>query len=49
MGILEKTKLERANLAFDILGSSKVCSTPVVQRSSTIAVNLKDCENSVRL
>ena len=30
---LEKPKLKRANLAFDILGSSKVCSTPVLRTS----------------
>ena len=35
---LGKPKLEKPKLADDILGSSKVCSTPVAQRSSTIAV-----------
>ena len=37
---LEKPKLGKSKVADDILGSSKVCSTPVAQRSSTQAVEL---------
>ena len=41
VGISEKPKLERVKLAFDILGSPEVCSTPVAQRSSGIAVETR--------
>ena len=39
--ISEKTKLEKTKVAYDNLESPEVCSTPVAQRSSTVAVETR--------
>ena len=40
--ISEKIKLEKTKVAYDNLESPEVCSTPVAQRSSAIAVEIED-------